>query len=339
MIRIFLIFMLAGLVVSCGNDDTTLKQRFLIRGNNALAERNYREAQRLFQEALKIDSCYLPALNNLGILRFEQKQYIQAIRAYDAALACDPEDYQAILNRTNAYYETNQLYRAEADLDYLLKQHPDSSTLYFRIGLVHARLHNYPRAILDFSKAVDMDSVNTEALINRGSTYYYLGEYDKAKKDLNRAMETGVQPGNIYNALALISVEEGELELALEQIESALLKEPLQPYFLNNRGFIHLLRGNVEQAREDIDQSIALDPENAWAYRNKGRWYHQKAMYEDALRLYDLALTKDTFIQDIFIYRGDTYMAMGKNDLACIEYAKAAENANRLAPERLRMCE
>ena len=107
---------------------------------------------------------------------------------------------------------------------------------------------------------------------------------------------------------------------------------------MNNRGFIHLLNGELEKAREDIDQSIALDPENAWAYRNKGRWYHVNGLYEDALRLYDLALTKDTFIQNIFIYRGDTYMAMGEKELACREFKKASEKNNPLARVRLESC-
>jgi tetratricopeptide (TPR) repeat protein len=108
---------------------------------------------------------------------------------------------------------------------------------------------------------------------------------------------------------------------------------------MNNRGFIRLMNGELDEAREDIDQSIALDPENAWAYRNKGRWYHVNGLYEDALRLYALALTKDTFIQNIFIYRGDTYMEMGEKELACKEYKKAMENNNRLATARLASCE
>ncbi|MEJ2006518.1 MAG: hypothetical protein P8X57_16515 [Cyclobacteriaceae bacterium] len=63
MIRnIFYLLSLVLLITGCGNDPETQKQRFLIRGNNALTEQNYREAIRFFDEALKIDSCYSPSV-------------------------------------------------------------------------------------------------------------------------------------------------------------------------------------------------------------------------------------------------------------------------------------
>lgn len=339
MINRFTIFLFIGtLLFSCADGDDTQKQRFLIRGNNALAQQNYREAQRLYQEALTIDSCYSPALNNLGILRFEQGQHIQSILAYDAALACNPEDYEALLNRTNAYYETNQLFRAEDDLEYLLRKNPDSVSLYFRLGLVHAKMHKYVRALGDFTQALDGDPANAEALINRGSTYYYLGKFDNAEADLIKAEAFGEELGNIYNALALVSIGREEYDTALMQIEQALREEPLQPYFLNNRGFILLLKGEMDLAREDIDRSITLDSDNAWAYRNKGRWYHANGQYEDALRLYALALTKDTFVESIHIFIGETHEAMGDISAACRSYAMALEENDPSAEAHLEMC-
>jgi len=339
MIYRYLFFLILGsALISCGEGDSTQKQRFLIRGNNALAQQNYREAQRLYQEALKIDSCYSPALNNLGILRFEQGQYIQSILAYDAALACDPEDFEAMLNRTNAYYETNQLFRAEDDIEYLLKKYPDSLSLNFRLGLVHAKMHKYVRALDDFTRALDYDPEDVEALINRGSTYYYLGKYDNAEADLRRAEKSGVELGNVYNGLALVSIGRKDYDSALYLVERALQQEPLQPYFLNNRGYILLLQGQNELAREDIDRSITLDPENAWAYRNKGRWYHVNGQYEDALRLYELALTKDTFVESIHIFIGETHEAMGNLDLACRSYRIASEENDPLAQSYLENC-
>ncbi|MCA6073546.1 tetratricopeptide repeat protein [Fulvivirga sedimenti] len=330
---VYLILLLG--LSSCGNDRDTQKQRFLIRGNEALSQQNYREATRFYNEALKIDSCYSPAWNNLGVTRFEQKQYGKALEAYDAALACNPEDVEAILNRTNAYYETNQLYRAEDDIAYLIRNMPDSSELHFRLGLVHAKMHKFEAAINDFSTAIQLDALNMDAFVNRGTVYYYMNRLGDARKDLNRARNSGEQIGNTYNALALIAAEDDSLDLALQYIQTALSAEPMQPYFLNNRGYIHLLRGETDLSRADIDQSITLDPDNAWAYRNKARWYHSNGNYEEAIRLYLQALKKDTFIQKIHIFLGDSYHANGQQQEACRVWKQALEMGEAGAEQRL----
>ncbi len=329
------LFILIIIFSGCGNDPETQKQRFLIRGNNALSEQNYREAIRFYTEALNIDSCYSPAWNNLGVTRFEQKQYGGALEAYNAALLCNPDDKEAILNRTNAYYETNQLYRAEDDLLYLIRELPDSSDLYFRLGLVHARMHRFAPAVDDFNNALRLNPENTEALINRGTVYYYMNELSKARDDLYRAQKTGVQMGNVYNGLALVAAESDSLDLAMSYIGRALTEEPLQPYFLNNRGYLHLLRGEYEMAEEDINRSITLDPENAWAYRNKARFYHLQGDYEEAIRLYELALEKNTFIQKINVFLGDSYLASGNIVRACELYREGANRNEAGAGERL----
>ncbi len=333
---VFYVLLLVPLAFSCGNDPDTQKQRFLIRGNEALSQQNYREAVRFYGEALLIDSCYSPAWNNLGVTRFEQKQFGKALEAYDAALRCDPEDVEAILNRTNAYYETNQLYRAEDDISYLIRNMPDSSELHFRMGLVHAKMHKFGDAVEDFNAAIRLDPENIDAYVNRGTVYYYMNRLAEAKVDLYLARESGEQLGNTYNALALIAAEEDSLDLALQYIEIALSAEPMQPYFLNNRGYIHLLRGEPDLSRSDIDKSITLDPDNAWAYRNKARWYHANGNYEEAIRLYLQALKKDTFIQKIHVYLGDSYWANGQAEEACKVWKQALALEEAGAGERLK---
>ncbi|MEJ2006517.1 MAG: tetratricopeptide repeat protein, partial [Cyclobacteriaceae bacterium] len=247
------------------------------------------------------------------------------MEAYDAALRCNPDDKEAILNRTNAYYETNQLYRAEDDLLYLISSLPDSSDLHFRLGLVHAKMHRFDAAVKDFNTSLQLDPENAEALINRGTVYYYKNDLPKARKDLYQARSIGIQMGNVYNGLALVAAESDSLDRAIAMIERALAEEPLQPYFLNNRGFIHLLRGEYELAREDIDRSITLDPANAWAYRNKARYYHLQGEYEEAIRLYEQALSTNTFIQKINVFLGDSYLASGNHDRACELYREGVK--------------
>ena len=156
-------------LLGCGNRREVRKQQFLLRGNEALGQQNYREAGRFYEEALALDSCYKEALNNQGIWLYEQKQYASAVLSYDKALACDPGFMDAIVNRASAFYELNELYRALDDLQYVARQLPDSAYLYFSMGLVLTKMRKYEDAVASFDKACALDPDDFEALVNRGT--------------------------------------------------------------------------------------------------------------------------------------------------------------------------
>ncbi|NQZ78168.1 MAG: tetratricopeptide repeat protein, partial [Ekhidna sp.] len=82
-----------------------------------------------------------------------------------------------------------------------------------------------------------------------------------------------------------------------------------EPYFLNNRGFIHLEMNQPDKAIEDINRSIVLNPKNGWAYRNKGIWKMNRGELEEALGLFERALRTGEFIDEIFYYQGLVYRA------------------------------
>ena len=322
----------------CGSNTDTQKQRFLIRGNEALQQQNFREAIRFFKEAVNLDSCYTAAINNLGIVYFRQGQYHKAELEYTRALACDPAFMDAYMNRANAFYELNELYRALDDLEYVEKHIPDSATVHFRKGLVKTKMRKYNEAVASFDKAFELDTANEETLINRGTVKYYMGDLDAAEADLDQALKKDPLEANAYNALSLIEVEKENNNKAMELVNQALELEPGQPYFLNNRGFIYLLLDDLESAKADIDRSITIDPNNGWAYRNKGWYYFKKGNYEDAVRLLERAVKLDPFVDKGYLYLAEAYFASGDVPKACEALKEARNNQTPIPRELIEKC-
>lgn len=315
--RLLLFVSIALVLFSCGNNKETQKQRFLIRGNEALKQQNYREATRFYNEAIALDSCYTAAINNLGIIAYENARYGEAVLQYERAMNCDPTFMDAQINRANAFYELNELFRALDDLEFVESQLPDTSYVHFMKGLVLTKMRKYGEALEAFNKTVQLDSGNAEVWINRGSVHYYLGQLEKSQSDLDYALQLDPLESNAYNALALVEIERGNLDEALELVNNALDFEPIQPYFLNNRGFIHLLKGEFDLAKKDINQSIVIDAENAWAYRNKGWYYYKTSNYPEAIRLLNQAVKLDPFVNDGFQFLAEAYWANGDKTQAC----------------------
>ena len=104
---------LAGiLLMSCMDSKETKLQRFLLQSNDMIQKQNVQQAERFLREALKLDSCFADAWNNLGTLYFNQKRYAEALEYYDNAVRCKPGFVDGYFNRANTAYELKEYYRA-----------------------------------------------------------------------------------------------------------------------------------------------------------------------------------------------------------------------------------
>ena len=243
-------------------------QRFLAQGNDAVKKQNYEEAVRFYEGALELDSCFTDAWNNLGTLYYNQQNFTQAVEHYTRAISCNPQYADGYLNRANTYYELNELFSALKDLERLEQLRPDTLPLHFSRGLVYTKMQNYEKAKASFREAIRIDESNDELLINLGTVYYYEKQYDSARLFLEKVIDRNKNHADAYNVLALIEAESGNVSKGFEFVSQAVKLKPKNAYYLNNRGYLHLLENKTEEALADIDASIGIDPYNGFAYRN-----------------------------------------------------------------------
>lgn len=333
------LFFVCLIFLSCSDSKELRLQKFLLKGNLSLKERNTEQAKRYFDEALKIDPCFADALNNLGTINFQQKNWKEALGFYNAAVQCKPDFLLPYFNRANTYYELKEYYNAQQDVAKIISAKPDTAVAYFTQGLIATKMRDYAAALVAFDKAIRIDSTNVEYRVNRGTVKYYLQRFTDAENDLAIAMRLNPNEPNIYNTLAMIEISRGNHDKAFILVEKALRLSPNQPYFLNNRGFILLMQNRLPEALLDINQSILLDPENGWAYRNKGIYRLLSGDYDNALSLLKQALSMDSFIDKIHFYLGMTYLKNGQKKESCDQF-KLSEVAGEkmLTVDLLKSC-
>jgi tetratricopeptide (TPR) repeat protein len=322
-------------LVSCTPSKEVRLQQFLLKGNGALKEQNTVEATRYFTEALRLDPCFVEALNNLGTMAFQSNNWEEALGYYDKAIECNANYLPAYFNRVNTYYELKQYYNARQDIQRIKKSKPDTAVVHFAEGLVATKTRDYEAALQAFDKAISLDSTNAEFLVNRGTVNYYRHRYEEAEADLKRAEYINPAEANIYNTRAMIAVQRGDHAVAYAEIEKALRIAPDQPYFVNNRGFILLMQSKLPEGLTEIDRSILMDPDNGWAYRNKGIYYLLNGDYGRAVKLLRQAAEMDNFIERVHFYLGMAYLKNGQQREACEQFELSEKAGDKMVTSAL----
>jgi len=338
--RILVLFLIT--LCACEGKEARV-QKFLLKGNLASKERNWQQASYYYAEAIRLEPCYADAWNNLGTVFFQQQRYDKAMENYDKALNCNPKFINALLNRANTSYELKEYFRTISDLEKVMEIRPDTAITFFTLGLTYTKMREFNKALISFEhcwKLTDekQEKQRTELAVNHAIVQFYLKNFEQAKTELQTLAKRNEKEPNIYNTLALIETELGHYPEAMNYINEAIRLDPVQSYYLNNRGYIFLLQDALASAEADINSSIEKDPNNAWAYRNKGIYYLKKNDFVAAERLLKQSLNLDPFVDKIHFYLGTAYLKNGKKELACDSFKKSESQNDKMVTTELRNC-
>jgi tetratricopeptide (TPR) repeat protein len=95
---------------------------------------------------------------------------------------------------------------ARNDLDMVIAEMPDFAYAYYNRANVSAKLSDFKSAVVDYTKAIELDDKLAEAYYNRGLAKIYLGQTLDGIADLGKAGELGIY--SAYNVIKRFSGQE-----------------------------------------------------------------------------------------------------------------------------------
>ncbi|MBR5335370.1 MAG: tetratricopeptide repeat protein [Bacteroidaceae bacterium] len=118
------------------------------------------------------------------------------------------ESYAASHDRNDAQQVAGALpnmeYRlVKNDLDAVIEQLPDFAQAYYNRANVYLKLSDFKSAVVDYTKAIELDGNMAAAYFNRGLARIYLGDRNDGIADLSKAGELGVYAA--YNVIKRFS--------------------------------------------------------------------------------------------------------------------------------------
>jgi len=316
--RLLICFLFVGSIYACSPVGKENRIKILFeKANKKLAQESYDDAIAFYDQILEMNHDLPQVYQNRGVAYFETGHLVLALADYNHVLKSEPENYAIYFNRARTYLDLGRNESCRSDVDFLKKQFPDTALVYFIEGLLFHQMDENENALVSFNQSLTLEEGNSETLANRGMVYYAMGQYEKADQDLMASLK--IDANNVYavNALALVKAEQGGLVAADSLINLALTDQPDQPIFLNNRGYINILRNEFQQAETDILSSLRLDDKNAWAHQNLGILHSAKGNNKEAIMSLQEALTINSKLKKAKHHLVKAYIAIGNTDAAC----------------------
>ena len=96
--------------------------------------------------------------------------------------------------------------------------------------------------------------------LNTGNEHFEQGQYDEAIVEYTKAIELEPQLAIVYNSRGLAYHMKGELDKAIADFDKAIELDPSRAEVYYNRGNVYFERGQFQSAIADYDKAIVLDP-------------------------------------------------------------------------------
>jgi tetratricopeptide (TPR) repeat protein len=101
------------------------------------------------------------------------------------------------IDRSQKLLDAGELKEAEALLNQLISEQPDFAEAWNRRAFLYYSIRKYHKSLADCQKVVEIIPVHFGALHGMGLSYAALGEYRKAIRAFQRALE--IQPYSVVN--------------------------------------------------------------------------------------------------------------------------------------------
>lgn len=204
---------------------------------------------------------------------------------------------------------------------------------YYRI---RGRCYHYKRentnAIINFLKAINIDSTHVLTLMNLAKTYEIMDSFQLSETYYLQASDYSKDPVYIYFNLGNLYEKWDKDSLALKTFNRVIKLAPRYGDAYVNRAFILMSLNSYDEAIADLDLVIKNQPTNKTAYNNRGFCHLYFKHYQLAIADFEQSLNlpmdkgeNENNSTKSYAYNnlGNCYKALGDVDAAC-KYWKLA---------------
>ncbi len=188
-------------------------------GEEEFARQNFDRARICFELAHEKDATNAKALNNLGVVAWQQGNTTAALEYFQKALDVDPMDGEILLNSARALGDLSQWDTAADLLQIYLSRHGNDEEAW-------SDYRRFVQALATPWRAEGLSEKVADVYVEMGRRLADLGDYQGAIEAYGRALKISSDVADAYYGLGLLEQNLNRNEEAVEMFRAALEVDP-----------------------------------------------------------------------------------------------------------------
>ena len=247
-------------------------------------------AESLYLQLLKARPDHFDGLQMLGLLRYQQGRFLEALALIGAALKTNPESPPALLNYAVVLDTLQRREEALAYYDKALAIKPDYAEALFNRGIALRYLKRPAEALASFERMLALRPDDADAHDNRGSALRDLKRPAEAVASYDRALALRPRDADVLNNRGNALRDLELTAAALASYDQALAVKPDHLEALKNRASALRSLKRPADALAGYDKALAIKPNDAGAFYNRGNALQDLKRPAEALASFERAL-------------------------------------------------
>jgi tetratricopeptide (TPR) repeat protein/S1-C subfamily serine protease len=281
----------------------------------------YSEALMAISQAINLEPKDTIILNEKANLLKELKRYPEAIETLNEIIKRSQKSW-TYNNRGSLKDDLGDKKGAILDYSRAISLNSKDYRAYNNRGVSKSDLGDKKESIIDFDKAISINPKYEKAYSNRGNIKSDLGNDKEAIFDFDRAVNLNPQFAIAYHNRGRSKYNLGDKRGAIIDYDRAINLNPKYADAYNNRGVLKSALGDEKGAVTDLDRAISLNPQLAIAYHNRGHSKYNSGDKKGAIADLDRAVVLNPNSVESYYTRGSAKSELGDNKGAIFDFDK-----------------
>jgi tetratricopeptide (TPR) repeat protein len=251
---------------------------------------NLLQAEKIYREILMEEQTNFYALQYLGILCYQLRNYDSATQYIRKALELNPTADDALYNLGNVYKDSGRLNEAIDCFRKSLELDPQNADAFNNLGMIYKDKGQINDATASFKKAIQLNPNHVIAYYNLGVIYKDKKQFDDAISCYEKVLELNPNIMAAYYNLGMIYHEKEQFDEAITNYQKAIQLNPDMAELYSNLGTALQKRGRLNEAITNYQKAIQLNPDMAEPYCNLGNAFQEQGRRDEAIANYQKAI-------------------------------------------------
>jgi tetratricopeptide (TPR) repeat protein len=186
--------------------------------------------------------------------------YDAQIKSVTQELKAKPKSTDLLIKRGDLYFQVHEFDKAVADYSAAIKLDDHADKAYYGRGLALGRSGDIPGGIKDLSVYLDRHPDDSYGYTKRGIRYLWIGEDKNAEKDLTKAITINPRNAEAHDDLGVVLARRGDYKKAKKNFLACVTNDPTYFKGWHNLAMVLYIFGEDKQALDAVNNSLKLVP-------------------------------------------------------------------------------